>query len=69
MTQFNSRGIEWDRSSFLHNLINLVLWNEKKLCLIVNESGNEPWAGDTINMNMRTGDPKHFFLLETIKVK
>jgi hypothetical protein len=57
VTQFNARCIIWNRACLFGNILNLIGGHEQKFRFAVNEAGDEPRAGDSVNVNVGTGDP------------
>lgn len=46
-------------TGFLGNLKHLIAGHIKKFGLCISESGNQPWASDTVDFGLFAGDPVH----------
>ena len=61
MAVFHPRNIVGCRAGFRCHLQYLVAGNIKKLRRLVDEAGDQPGAGDAVDLRALAGDPFHFF--------
>jgi hypothetical protein len=59
MPQLNAWSIKRDGTGFFYNAVDLDLGDKQEFGVAIDEAGDQPRAGDAINMNVRTGDPFH----------
>lgn len=57
--QLHTGGVERDRAGIFGHLVHLALGHKEKLSLVVDEARDQPGAGDTVDMYVRTSDPFH----------
>src|SRR2546426_1688952 len=59
MRKLDSLYVVWGRAKFLGTREHQSRRGEEKLRRGVNESGNQPWAGDAIDLRTLTRNPSH----------
>src|SRR5438445_5027989 len=57
MAKLTIRDVEYDSTIDLCPVS--VPWQEDKLCVLVDEFFDKPWAGNSIHFNFLAGDPFH----------
>jgi len=59
--EFDAGSVEGDGARVFNRPLDLARGNEQEFGFAVDETRYQPWAGDTVYLDMRTGDPFHSF--------
>jgi hypothetical protein len=67
MAQLHAGCIEGDGAVLFHDTLDFSPGNEEELRFVVDKAGDQPGAGYTVNVDVRTGYPFHQYLLTWFK--